>query len=270
MTINIENVYFSYDKKNHALKGVNLKIDKGKWIAIVGHNGSGKSTLAKLLVGLISPSEGEITINGLKLNEENIKTIRKQVGIVFQNPDNQFVGVTVKHDIAFGLENQQVPQPEMVELIGRYAKVVGMEDYLEKEPHQLSGGQKQRVAIAGALAMNQEIMIFDEATSMLDPEGKKEIIAFISSLNTEYNKTLLTITHDLEFAKKADEVVVMNEGEIIFHGTPNEVFQNVKILQEIDLDIPFGLKITDLVKKDETLNKNKQLVDTLWQYSLKK
>lgn len=270
MTINIENVYFSYDKKNHALKGVNLTIDKGKWIAIVGHNGSGKSTLAKLLVGLISPNEGQIIINGLKLNEENIQTIRKQVGIVFQNPDNQFVGVTVKHDIAFGLENQQIPQPEMAELINKYVKVVGMEDYLEKEPHQLSGGQKQRVAIAGALAMNQEIMIFDEATSMLDPEGKKEIIEFIGSLNKKYDKTLLTITHDLEFAKKADEVVVMNEGEIIFHGTPDEVFQNIKILQEIDLDIPFGLKIADLANKDETLNKNKKLVDTLWQYSLKK
>ena len=158
----------------------------------------------------------------------------------------------------------------MVKLVDKYSKVVGIDNYLDKEPHQLSGGQKQSVAIAGALAMNQHIMIFDEATSMLDPQGKAEISNFIGKLNKQYQKTLLTITHDLEFAKKADEVIVMNEGEIIYHGLPEDVFQKVDVLKAIDLDIPFGLKMVDLVNKDEDLNKNKRLVESLWQYSLKR
>ena len=246
-----------------------LKYRKGSWTAIVGHNGSGKSTLAKLLVGLIKPTKGEIYINNILMKEENIKEIRKHVGIVFQNPDNQFVGVTVKHDIAFGLENQQVPQEEMIKLIDKYIKVVNMEGYLVKEPHQLSGGEKQRVAIAGALAMNQDIMIFDEATSMLDPQGTKEISDFILELNDKYDKTLITITHDLEFARKADNIVVLNDGAVIFLGTPDEVFKNSDILKRINLDIPFGLKIYETAKEDIELKDNKKLMDALWQYSLK-
>ena len=175
--VKIKDLYFSYDNRHEALRGVSLNIEKGSWTAIVGHNGSGKSTLAKLLVGLIKPTKGEIYINNILMKEENIKEIRKHVGIVFQNPDNQFVGVTVKHDIAFGLENQQVPQEEMIKLIDKYIKVVNMEGYLDKEPHQLSGGEKQRVAI-GCTSMNQDIMIFDEATSMLDPKNKKLVILF--------------------------------------------------------------------------------------------
>ncbi len=268
--IKIENLSFSYDKKNEAIKNLDLTIESGKWIAVVGHNGSGKSTLAKLLVGLLVPDKGSIYIDGLLMNEENIHEIRKRIGIVFQNPDNQFVGVTVKHDIAFGLENQQVPQPEMVKLIEEYSEVVGMSEYLNKEPHQLSGGQKQRVAIAGALAMNQDIMIFDEATSMLDPEGTKDITDFIIRLNKDFNKTILTITHDLEFARKADEIIVMNEGEVMFLGTPDIIFENSKILKEIDLDIPFGLQVYEAAHEDETLNKQKDLVEALWEYSLNK
>ncbi|MGI6360543.1 MAG: energy-coupling factor transporter ATPase [Acholeplasmatales bacterium] len=267
--IKIKDLYFSYDNRHEALKGVSLNIEKGSWTAIVGHNGSGKSTLAKLLVGLIKPTKGEVYINDILLKEENIREIRKHVGIVFQNPDNQFVGVTVKHDIAFGLENQQVPQEEMIKLIDKYIKVVNMEGYLDKEPHQLSGGEKQRVAIAGALAMNQDIMIFDEATSMLDPQGTKDISDFIIELNDKYDKTLITITHDLEFARKADHIVVLNDGTIIFSGTPDEVFKNSDILKSINLDIPFGLKIYETAKEDADLKDNKKLMDALWQYSLK-
>lgn len=267
--IEIENLHFSYDQKNEAIKDVNLVIEEGKWIAVVGHNGSGKSTLAKLLVGLLEANSGTIKVDGLLLNEENIIEIRKRIGIVFQNPDNQFVGVTVKHDIAFGLENQQVEREEMIELVNKFIKIVDMEENLNKEPHQLSGGQKQRVAIAGALAMNQDVMIFDEATSMLNPVGKKDITDFIISLNKKYNKTLLTITHDLEFAKKADKIIVMNEGSIVLSGAPQEVFKHTDLLKNIDLDIPFSLKIHESVKEDEQLKNNKELVEALWAYSLK-
>lgn len=267
--IKINGLHFSYDRKNEAINNVNLEIEEGKWIAVVGPNGSGKSTLAKLLVGLLEADKGTIFVGGLELNEENITEIRKNVGIVFQNPDNQFVGVTVKHDIAFGLENQQIPQPEIVKLVNEYVKVVGMEGYLDKEPHQLSGGEKQRVAIAGALAMNQKIMIFDEATSMLDPEGKKEITDFIVRLNKEFNKTIVTITHDLEFAQKADVILVINEGQIIMQGKPQEIFDDGKKLQEINLDIPFGLKVYEKVMKDDSLKDDNKLVEALWEYSLK-
>ena len=177
--------------KDEALKQINLHIKEGSWVSILGHNGSGKSTLSKLLVGLLIPTQGTIEINGLRLNQENIQEIRKKIGIVFQNPDNQFVGVTVKHDIAFGLENQCISPKEMEEKIDYYARLVGMEEFLSKEPHQLSGGQKQRVAIAGALAMEQDILILDEATSMLDPEGTKEIIDLIKHLNKDLNKTII-------------------------------------------------------------------------------
>ncbi len=267
--IKIENLNFSYDRKNAAINNISLTIEEGKWIAVVGPNGSGKSTFAKLLVGLLEADSGSIFIDGLLMNEENINEIRKKIGIVFQNPDNQFVGVTVKHDIAFGLENQQVPQEEIVRLVDEYVKVVGMEEYLDKEPHQLSGGEKQRVAIAGALAMNQKIMIFDEATSMLDPIGKKEITDFIIRLNKEFNKTLITITHDLEFAQKADVVIVINDGGLILEGTPTEIFSNSETLKSINLDIPFSLRVYEEVINDDKLKDNKELVEALWAYCLK-
>src|SRR5690554_7333248 len=177
--IRVENLSFKYSEKYETLKNVSLDIPKGSWVSILGHNGSGKSTLAKLLVGLLKPESGSIYIDDELLTEETVHEVRKKVGIVFQNPDNQFVGVTVRHDIAFGLENMQIPQPEIVERVNKYAELVGMKDYLTKEPFQLSGGQKQRVAIAGALAMHKELIIFDEATSMLDPEGVAEVTSLI-------------------------------------------------------------------------------------------
>ncbi|HKL61018.1 MAG TPA: energy-coupling factor transporter ATPase [Acholeplasma sp.] len=268
--INVEKLNFSYNSRDEAIKDLSFSIDKGKWVCVVGHNGSGKSTLAKLLIGLLKADSGSIVVDDLEMNSDNVHEIRKKVGIVFQNPDNQFVGVTVKHDIAFGLENQCIDQPEMVKLVNDFSSIVGMDAYLDKEPHQLSGGQKQRVAIAGALAMNQDIMIFDEATSMLDPEGTIEITDFIIKLNKEYKKTIITITHDLEFARKADHVIVLNKGSVVLEGTPDEVFAHQDILLQTDLDIPFGLKIYQHIIGDEQLNKQKDLVEKTWAYSLKK
>lgn len=268
--IEVKNLKFSYNNKDEAIQDLSFSIEEGSWVCIVGHNGSGKSTLAKLLIGLLKADSGTIFIDGLELTKESVHDIRKRVGIVFQNPDNQFVGVTVKHDIAFGLENQCVPQPEMKQLVEQYSRLVGMESYLDKEPHQLSGGQKQRVAIAGALAMNQDIMIFDEATSMLDPEGVKDITEFIISLNKKYKKTIITVTHDLEFARLSDQLIVLNKGKVVLSGKPDEVFKNRDVLSNTELDIPFGMRVYDKVIKDDKLKNEKALVDELWAYSLTK
>ena len=268
--IKVENLKFSYNNRDEAIQNLSFDIEEGSWVCIVGHNGSGKSTLAKLLIGLLKADAGKIIIDGIEMNEKTVRDIRKKVGIVFQNPDNQFVGVTVKHDIAFGLENQCIPQPKMVELVDEYVSIVGMKEYLNKEPHQLSGGQKQRVAIAGALAMNQDIMIFDEATSMLDPEGVRDITEFIVKLNKDFKKTIITITHDLEFAKKADQMIVLNKGKVVLSGTPDDVFSHKDILEATDLNIPFGMRVYDQVVSNEQLKKDESLVKALWAYSLTK
>ncbi len=265
--IKISDLSFSYNLKDEALKNVNLEIKKGSWVSILGHNGSGKSTLSKLMVGLLVPTQGSIVIDGKPLNQENIMDIRKKIGIVFQNPDNQFVGVTVKHDIAFGLENQCIAHDEMVEKIDHYAKLVGMDQYLSKEPHQLSGGQKQRVAIAGALAMEQDILILDEATSMLDPEGTQEIIDLIKRLNRSLNKTIITITHDLSFAQQSDYLIVLKEGQVILEGTPKTVFEQEDLLRSSHLELPFELKLYNELKKDEKVNS--KIVEALWAYNSK-
>ena len=265
--IKVSDLSFSYNQKDEALKNINLEIPKGSWVSILGHNGSGKSTLSKLMVGLLTPSKGSIEIDGLPLNQENITNIRKKIGIVFQNPDNQFVGVTVKHDIAFGLENQCIPHDQMVEKIDYYSKLVGMEAFLNKEPHHLSGGQKQRVAIAGALAMEQDILILDEATSMLDPEGTKEIIELIKRLNKTYHKTIITITHDLSFAQQSDYLVVLKDGELILEGTPKHVFDQEAILKTSHLELPFELALYNELKKEDI--KNKKIVEALWAFNLK-
>ncbi|MBU1141177.1 MAG: energy-coupling factor transporter ATPase [Firmicutes bacterium] len=265
--IKVSDISFSYNSVDEALKHVNLKISKGSWVSILGHNGSGKSTLAKILVGLLSPASGEIYIDGMKLDETHISEIRKKIGIVFQNPDNQFVGVTVKHDIAFGLENQCIPHDEMVEKIHHYAALVGMEEFLSKEPHQLSGGQKQRVAIAGALAMEQDIMIFDEATSMLDPEGTQEIIELIKRLNKDLSKTIITITHDLSFAAQSDFLIVLKDGEVILQGTPKEVFNQEELLKSSNLELPFELSLYNEASKDEHIDTT--VLEALWAFNSK-
>jgi len=266
--ISVKDVHFSYNKETHAIRGVSFDIPKGEWVSIIGHNGSGKSTLSKLLNGLIRANKGSISIDGLEINDDNLNAIRKKVGIVFQNPDNQFIGVTVKHDIAFGLENRQIERSKMNELIDEYSKKVEMEKFLSAEPSKLSGGQKQRVAIAGVLATNPEIIIFDEATSMLDPEGVNDITSLIESLKGE--KTIITITHDLDLAKKSDRVLVLNEGHLVSDDTPDETFKKIDLLKEAKLDIPFNLKVYNEALTNEKINNKKELMDVLWELSLKK
>lgn len=261
MIIKTNNLCFSYNKNEEVLHNINLEIEENSWVSIMGHNGSGKSTLAKILVGLLEP-QGEVYIDNILLNEKNINEIRKKIGIVFQNPDNQFVGVTVKHDIAFGLENKQVERKEMLKLINEYSKLLDINDLLDKEPEHLSGGQKQRVAIAGNLARNPKIIIFDEATSMLDPKGRNEVMSFIKKLKKENNKTIITITHDLGQALLSDRIIILKDGRIHFDGNKNELLNNYQVLLESNIDLPLPLKLYD------NLN-NEKVRSILWDYILK-
>ena len=267
--IKVENLSFSYSKEE-AVKNISFQIDKGSWVSIIGHNGSGKSTLAKLLVGLLEPSSGSIYINGTLLSDQTLQEVRNKIGIVFQNPDNQFVGVTVKHDIAFGLENRKIPRKEMVEIVKQTLKDVNMEKHIDSEPHRLSGGEKQRVAIAGALAMNQDIIIFDEATSMLDPEGCIEVVNLIKKLNQEHNKTIITITHDLNFARLSDRIIVLVDGEKKLDGSVDDVFREENLLVESGLEVPASLRLYNKVINDDILKNNKELVNAIWTLSSKK
>ena len=232
-----------------ALDHVSLTIYEREFVAIIGHSGSGKSTLAKLLIGLLAAKSGTIRILGQELNEETVYDIRNRTGIVFQNPDNQFIGSTVADDIAFGLENRCIPQNEMQGLIETAAAQVGMTKFLESEPTKLSGGQKQRVAIAGILAVAPDIIIFDESTSMLDPRGKKAINEEIRRLHEERDITILSITHDMEEVAQSDNVLVLRDGTIAMTGTPREVFSRERELKEMDLDVPFAWKITEVLMK---------------------
>lgn len=247
--IEVKECTFSYDNNRNAVDAISFSVEEGSYTTLIGHNGSGKSTIAKLLIGLLEMKSGEIIIDGLTLNQENLYTIRDKVGIVFQNPDNQFIGATVADDIAFGLENHLVESSQMNTIIEKYAKSVNMQDYLDREPTRLSGGQKQRVAIAGVLAMNPQILIFDEATSMLDPQGKAEINALIHQLNQEKKMTILSITHDIEEAALSDHVIVLDQGHVVMEGKPEEVLCHEKELLGLKLDIPFSLKIANEFEK---------------------
>lgn len=269
--IEIKNVSYAYSKDEAlAINDISLTVKEGSWISILGHNGSGKSTLAKLLVGLVKADSGEIIVDESVLTEDNIGEIRKKIGIVFQNPDNQFVGVTVRHDIAFGLENRRVNREEMQQRIVECATKVGLADYLEREPYKLSGGEKQRVAIAGILALDSKYIIFDEATSMLDPNGVNDVIFLIKELREHTNKTIITITHDLELAKKSDEVFVFKNGQITANGTPEEIFKMQNILTDSNLLVPFELQLYQQAILDKKLKKDEELIQTLWELSLMK
>lgn len=250
--LSFNNVTFSYtpDDKDarNAVEDVTFSINKGEWIAIVGHNGSGKSTMAKLMSGLLFPQKGEVRIRRDVLTEENIWDIRAQIGMVFQNPDNQFVGATVQDDVAFSLENNGVPHEEMVQRVKIALEQVKMERFINHEPHHLSGGQKQRVAIAGALAMQPQILILDEATSMLDPQGREEVLKLVEDLRKEIGLTVLAITHDLEEALLADRVIFMNDGKKYAQGTPSEIFALGDELVKFGLDLPFAMKMTKLLQ----------------------
>ena len=244
--IELKNLSFSYDKNSKALDDVSLKIEKGTYVSIVGHNGSGKSTLAKLLLGILAPSDGNIVIDDVVLTNKTANQLRKKMALVFQNPDNQFIGATVEDDIAFGLENHCVPHEDMQNIIVDFATKVGMKEYLSKEPSHLSGGQKQRVAIAGALALDPEILILDEATSMLDPRGKREISELIKSLkDNKPELTIITITHDIEEAYKSDRIIALNKGKVAFDGDPKEMIKHKEIFEELHLSLPFVLEMKE-------------------------
>ena len=242
--IEINDLTFSYYDGVEVIKNISLNIRAGSYTALLGHNGSGKSTIARLIIGLLVADKGKIVVDGLELNQANLYAIRDKVGIVFQNPDNQFIGSTVADDIAFGLENHCVDNKKMQSIIEEFSAKVGMDKFLDKEPTHLSGGQKQRVAIAGILAMAPKILIFDEATSMLDPKGKAEINELIrKSKEIIPDITLISITHDIEEACLADEIIVLNKGEIYAKGSPKEIFEQGEKLMEIGLDLPFDYKI---------------------------
>jgi energy-coupling factor transport system ATP-binding protein len=256
------------DSRN-AVDGISISVNDGEWIAIVGHNGSGKSTMAKLMNGLLFPQNGEVRILGEALNEENLWDIRSQMGMVFQNPDNQFVGATVQDDVAFALENNGIPFEDMVVRVHESLSQVKMDKFLNSEPHHLSGGQKQRVAIAGALALKPRILILDEATSMLDPQGREEVLSTVHRLREETHLTVLSITHDLEEALLADRIIVMNDGRKFAEGTPTEIFSRGEELVELGLDLPFALKMGKLlinngVVLQETHMSEQELVKAIW------
>lgn len=265
--IEVNNLKFRYSNEDKAVNGVSFNIETNEFVCILGHNGSGKSTLAKLLVGLLEAQGGSIKINGIELNEKNIDELRHHIGIVFQNPDNQFVGVTVQDDIAFGLENRNYESSKMKELVKEYSEKVSMENFLNHNPEQLSGGEKQRVAIAGVLAINPDIIIFDEATSMLDPKGVNEILSIMNKLKK--HKTIISITHNLNEAKYADRIIVMNQGKIVLNDKPEEVFKHVDILKASNLDILESMKLIEMFDTSN-IKRKEELKETLWELSYQK
>ncbi len=273
--LSFENVTFTYNTEDEtvlpAVENVSFSVRQGEWIALVGHNGSGKSTIAKLMNGLLFSGEGKVEVLGHAMSEETLWEIRSHMGMVFQNPDNQFVGATVQDDVAFALENNGVPHAEMVDRVHEALNQVKMEEYRDHEPHHLSGGQKQRVAIAGALAMRPKLLILDEATSMLDPQGRMEVIETIRRLRESTGLTVISITHDLEEAALAERIIVMNKGSKRVEGPPKEVFKRGNELTEMGLDLPFAMRMTHLLQEagvelqEEHMTEDK-LVDELWKY----
>ncbi len=240
--IKIKNVSYSYDTENGenvALNDISLNIKEGEFIVFIGHNGSGKSTLVKMLNALIIPKEGEITVDGMLTSDvENKYEIRKKVGMVFQNPDNQLIATLVEDDVAFGPENLGIPPKEIVKRVNSALEAVDMTKFRNKAPHLLSGGQKQRVAIAGVLAIRPDIIVLDEPTAMLDPEGRGEVLSTVRRLNKEENKTIVFVTHYMEEVVYASRVVLLYDGKIVFNGTPKELFLNKELIAESGMTMP--------------------------------
>ena len=271
--ISIKNLSYKYpNNKDETIKNISLNIKKGDWISIVGHNGSGKSTLARCIDGLLNFQKGSIEVNGLKVNEDNIWSIRSQIGMVFQNPDNQFVGATVEDDVAFGLENMNITTKVMHKIVDKVLKQVRMEKFKNRQPDQLSGGQKQRVAIAGVLAIKPDIIILDEATSMLDPIGRKEILNLIKTIHDESGITVISITHDVKEAMMSDNVLVLNNGKIEKFGLPREIFSDDNLIRKAGLSAPFSSTLYSILVNlqlniPKKLKTNRQgLEKWIWEY----
>ncbi|MFK4783094.1 energy-coupling factor ABC transporter ATP-binding protein [Lactococcus petauri] len=253
--LEVENLTFKYEEDQEAptLDGVSFAVQAGEWVSIIGQNGSGKSTTARAIDGLLENVSGNIKIDGQILSSENVWALRQKIGMVFQNPDNQFVGATVEDDVAFGMENQGIPREEMILRVDQALKQVNMPEFKGKEPARLSGGQKQRVAIAGIIALRPEIIILDEATSMLDPTGRAEIMRVIREIKAEYNLTVLSITHDLDEATLSDRVLVMRAGKIIKSAKPEELFGSGEDMINIGLDMPFTSNLAEDLRADFNL-----------------
>ncbi|MBX4477410.1 energy-coupling factor ABC transporter ATP-binding protein [Streptococcus pneumoniae] len=269
--IDVKNLSFRYKENQnyYDVKDITFHVKRGEWLSIVGHNGSGKSTTVRLIDGLLEAESGEIVIDGQRLTEENVWNIRRQIGMVFQNPDNQFVGATVEDDVAFGLENQGLSRQEMKKRVEEALALVGMLDFKKREPARLSGGQKQRVAIAGVVALRPAILILDEATSMLDPEGRRELIGTVKGIRKDYDMTVISITHDLEEVAMSDRVLVMKKGEIESTSSPRELFSR-NDLDQIGLDDPFTNQLKKSLSQNgydlpENYLTESELEDKLWE-----
>jgi len=269
--IELKNVSFRYDKtvEEYQIDTVSFHVKQGEWLSIVGHNGSGKSTVVRLIDGLLEAESGEIYIDGKKLTRETIWEIRSKTGIVFQNPDNQFVGATVEDDVAFGLENQGIPREEMLQRVEKAIEQVGMLEFKDREPSRLSGGQKQRVAIAGIIALRPTIIILDEATSMLDPEGREDLMAVMRELQKKFQLTIISITHDLTEIALSDRTLVFQKGKLESSMTPRELFSR-NDLNEIGLDKPFSKQVQESLSSHFPLKQDylteSELLDQLWEY----
>lgn len=252
--IKFDNVSFAYELEDegivNAVNDFSLEVPEGQFLAVLGHNGCGKSTVAKLINGILVPNKGKVTVEGMDTSdEEKTVDIRKTVGMVFQNPDNQIVATIVEDDVAFGPENLGVEPSEIRKAVDSALKAVGMYEFRKREPHRLSGGQKQRVAIAGVIAMNTKCIVMDEPTAMLDPQGRKEVMDTVMKLNREFGITVILITHYMDEAVKADRVIVMDGGRIAMDGTPKEVFRNVERMKKLGLDVPQATELAYRLRK---------------------
>ena len=268
MKLLVDNVRYTYESTGkEVLKGISFAIESGEWVSIIGHNGSGKSTLAKILIGLLEPTDGSVYLDDLNVVEENLYEVRKHIGIVFQNPDNQFVSTSVEDDIAFGLENIMTPREEMIIKVDECLKAVSMEEYRTVMPSNLSGGQKQRVAIASILAINPDIYILDEATSMLDPKGREDFINIVKKLK-EAKKTIIMITHDMDEALLSDRCIVLKDGLIIKDDKTINVLNDYDLLKESRLEMPSALYLYHKLKNKNY--DNLEVLNALWELALKK
>ncbi|MCQ2011112.1 MAG: energy-coupling factor transporter ATPase [Sporolactobacillus sp.] len=258
--IQVKDLTFKYEPaKNNTLSSVSFAVNKGEWLSVIGNNGAGKSTLALLLIGLLKPQSGSVFVCGMPLNEETKWTIRRHAGIVFQNPDNQFIGATVQDDVAFGMENLNMPVEDMRQRVTEALELVGMLEHREADPSRLSGGQKQRVAIAGVLALHPDLLILDEAFVMLDPRSRRELLATLKQLRAEQGLTILSITHDMNEAAASDRILVLKNGSVANSGLPADIFS-----EEMDVEAPFSERLRRLLMSKERRTPESYLTESEW------